>query len=84
MRSALERDRMFNSSLDGGRMSLDYSESVLTFRCESDELLGIVSVSLANESANDVGIIIVVGGPQYRAGSHRQFVQLARSLAGSA
>ncbi len=64
-------------------MSLDYAESVLTFRCESDELLGIVSAPRANESVNDLGIIIVVGGPQYRAGSHRQFVQLARSLAES-
>lgn len=26
-------------------------------------------------------LIIVVGGPQYRVGSHRQFVQLARALA---
>ncbi len=27
------------------------------------------------------GVLIVVGGPQYRAGSHRQFTLLARSLA---
>lgn len=27
------------------------------------------------------GVVIVVGGPQYRTGSHRQFVLLARSLA---
>lgn len=27
------------------------------------------------------GVLIVVGGPQYRAGSHRQFVLLARALA---
>jgi exosortase A-associated hydrolase 1 len=26
-------------------------------------------------------VVVVVGGPQYRAGSHRQFVQLARALA---
>lgn len=29
----------------------------------------------------DIGVVIVVGGPQYRAGSHRQFVLLARALA---
>jgi exosortase A-associated hydrolase 1 len=29
------------------------------------------------------GVVIVVGGPQYRVGSHRQFVLLARSLAAS-
>ena len=27
------------------------------------------------------GVLIVVGGPQYRVGSHRQFVQMARDLA---
>lgn len=27
------------------------------------------------------GVLIVVGGPQYRVGSHRQFVSLARALA---
>ena len=27
------------------------------------------------------GVVVVVGGPQYRIGSHRQFVLLARSLA---
>lgn len=29
----------------------------------------------------DIGVLIVVGGPQYRIGSHRQFVLLARALA---
>ena len=28
-----------------------------------------------------IGVLIVVGGPQYRAGSHRQFVLLSRALA---
>lgn len=28
-----------------------------------------------------VGLLLIVGGPQYRVGSHRQFVLLARSLA---
>ncbi len=28
-----------------------------------------------------MAVLIVVGGPQYRVGSHRQFVQLARALA---
>jgi uncharacterized protein len=27
------------------------------------------------------GVIVIVGGPQYRAGSHRQFVELARAVA---
>ncbi len=29
----------------------------------------------------EVGLVLVVGGPQYRVGSHRQFVLLARTLA---
>lgn len=29
----------------------------------------------------DVAVVIIVGGPQYRVGSHRQFVSSARSLA---
>jgi exosortase A-associated hydrolase 1 len=29
----------------------------------------------------DTGVLVVVGGPQYRVGSHRQFVLLARALA---
>ncbi len=37
-------------------------------------------VSLPAEAASQ-GVVIIVGGPQYRAGSHRQFVQLARALA---
>jgi exosortase A-associated hydrolase 1 len=28
-----------------------------------------------------LGVVVVVGGPQYRVGSHRQFVSLARALA---
>ena len=41
-------------------------------------LTGILSVP---ESPGRLGVVIVVGGPQYRVGSHRQFVLLARSLA---
>ncbi len=32
-------------------------------------------------SSSRVGVVIVVGGPQYRVGSHRQFLHLARWLA---
>lgn len=41
-------------------------------------------VGILHEAATagrDQGVVIVVGGPQYRAGSHRHFVLLARSLA---
>ena len=30
---------------------------------------------------SDTGVLILVGGPQYRVGSHRQFVKLSRALA---
>ncbi|HEY8876279.1 MAG TPA: hydrolase 1, exosortase A system-associated [Roseateles sp.] len=55
-------------------------ESVLDFRCEGEPLVGILAEPAAGLAA-DLGVIIVVGGPQYRAGSHRQFTLLARRLA---
>lgn len=54
-------------------------ELPLTFDCEGDRLYGIVAVP--PQPVSDVGVVIAVGGPQYRAGSHRQFTLLARSLA---
>jgi uncharacterized protein len=53
-------------------------EQSLVFDCEGDPLIGILS--RAERSAGR-GVLIVVGGPQYRAGSHRQFTLLARHLA---
>jgi uncharacterized protein len=55
-------------------------ERAVLFRCEGEELLGIIASSA---DPAPVGVLIVVGGPQYRVGSHRQFVQLARGLAAS-
>jgi exosortase A-associated hydrolase 1 len=53
-------------------------EQVVHFDCQGEQLLGIVSQPTL---ASSLGVVIVVGGPQYRAGSHRQFVLLARALA---
>jgi len=53
-------------------------EIPLVFSCQSDELIGIVHQP---ENPLKIGVLIVVGGPQYRAGSHRQFILLARMLA---
>lgn len=36
-----------------------------------------------SDQLRDTAVLIIVGGPQYRAGSHRQFVLLARALAGA-
>lgn len=47
--------------------------------CADEQLVGIVHRGAAG---NKRGVIIIVaGGPQYRAGAHRQFVALARRLA---
>jgi exosortase A-associated hydrolase 1 len=54
-------------------------EKALTFECAGEILVGVVAVP---DRARDAGVLIIVGGPQYRVGSHRQFVQLARRLAG--
>ena len=53
-------------------------EEALIFHCDDDPLVGIVSRA---ETPARIGVLIVVGGPQYRAGSHRQFTLLARHLA---
>lgn len=59
-----------------------YSEEALSFHCGGQRLWGIVTLpDGAGTPVADVGAVIVVGGPQYRVGSHRQFVLLARELA---
>jgi exosortase A-associated hydrolase 1 len=62
-------------------MSHALRESVLSFGCGGEPLLGILAEGQAAAGAQDLAVIIIVGGPQYRAGSHRQFVLLARHLA---
>lgn len=57
---------------------MNYSEEALIFPCANENLLGILA---RPEHAAAVGVVIVVGGPQTRIGSHRQFVLLSRALA---
>lgn len=57
-----------------------YREAAVVIDCEGDTLVGIASIPA---DPGTRGVLIVVGGPQYRAGSHRQFVLLARDLAAS-
>jgi exosortase A-associated hydrolase 1 len=54
------------------------NEQTLTFQCEGNQLIGVLSTAPVPASR---GVLIVVGGPQYRVGSHRQFTLLARHLA---
>lgn len=53
-------------------------EQPQVFDCRGSTLIGIVH---RPKSPHARGVLIVVGGPQYRVGSHRQFVLLARHLA---
>lgn len=57
---------------------MTYNEQTFVFECAGDRLIGIAT---RPERPIETGVIIIVGGPQYRAGSHRQFTLLARQLA---
>lgn len=57
---------------------MTYTEHALIFHCGKDALIGIRTQPTSSVST---GVLIVVGGPQYRVGSHRQFTLLARQLA---
>ena len=57
-------------------------EYAKTFCSHEQQLLSIIHPAQAAEITDpQTGVLIIVGGPQYRVGSHRQFVQLARALA---
>ncbi|MBK5936509.1 MULTISPECIES: hydrolase 1, exosortase A system-associated [Halorhodospira] len=51
-------------------------ERAVVFQVHGQSLLGI-----CHRAEGRRGVLMVVGGPQYRVGSHRQFVLLARGLA---
>ncbi len=57
---------------------MNFTEETALFECAGNTLLGILAKP---ENPSDTGVVVIVGGPQYRAGSHRQFVLLSRSLA---
>lgn len=54
------------------------AETPILISVEQDALLGIIHPGAPDQKT---GVVIVVGGPQYRVGSHRQFLLLARDLA---
>lgn len=69
---------------------MNYVERAIIFNCAGEQLPGIFALPIVEggeqrgRSASgvaDCGVLIVVGGPQYRAGSHRQFLLLSRRLA---
>lgn len=53
-------------------------EEPLVFACRGARLIGILHRGSKSAST---GLVVVVGGPQYRVGSHRQFLLLARYVA---
>ena len=59
-------------------MPNSYSEQTVACNLDGHALYGVFSVP---EVTARTAVLIVVGGPQYRVGSHRQFVLLARYLA---
>ncbi len=59
-------------------MAVSFVERAVVFDRGEERLVGVVAEPAA---ARRLGVLVVVGGPQYRAGSHRQFVLLARRLA---
>lgn len=64
-----EGTRVFEASLN---------EAAVSFADQGQPMLGVVNLPA---KPNETGVLILVGGRQYRAGSHRQFVHLARRLA---
>ena len=60
-----------------------HDEQAIKFGCEGKTLLGVLHnpAAQATTARSATGVVVVVGGPQYRVGSHRQFVDLARALA---
>ena len=56
-------------------------ESALWIDCEGAAMLGVLTQPPRPTVTVRIGVLIVVGGPQYRVGSHRQFTLLARRLA---
>ena len=61
-----------------------HEETLVIRGPNAQDMLGIVSLptlDTPDTPQHTTGVVIVVGGAQYRVGSHRQFVQLARVLA---
>ena len=58
----------------------DSPERPVLIDCDAHRLSGVLHRG-SGQSARGA-VIVVAGGPQYRAGAHRQFVSMARKIAG--
>lgn len=54
-------------------------EQAFTFACDGARMVGILHEPQGEPAPH--GLLILVGGPQYRVGAHRQYVHLARAAA---
>ena len=59
---------------------LTYAEEAVSFACTHNTVVGVLT---RPSHPQQTGVVVIVGGPQYRVGSHRQFVLLSRALAGA-
>ena len=59
---------------------MSFAERALAFPCADARLVAVISAPVR---PSERGVLVVVGGPQYRVGSHRQFTLLCRALAES-
>jgi exosortase A-associated hydrolase 1 len=57
----------------------DIVETPLLMHLHGDQMVGVMSAPQGPTSVT--GVLVIVGGPQVRCGSHRLFVQLARAVA---
>lgn len=60
---------------------MKFHEQAMGIRGPQSDMLGIVSLPTAGTPLQPTALVVVVGGAQYRSGSHRQFAQIARHVA---
>lgn len=60
---------------------IPFDESILVIGPPGREMIGVLARPAGGGPAKPIGVVVVVGGPQTRVGSHRQFVLMARAMA---
>jgi uncharacterized protein len=58
-------------------------DHALAFACEGEQLIGVLSTDVHGSRDASAALLVVVGGPQVKSGSHRQFTTLCRHVAES-
>lgn len=66
--------------MSASTMPATLAESVVVMGTPGSELVGVLTKPADQAATKEVGVVIVVGGPQTRVGSHRQFVLMARAI----